>query len=51
MNYIKKYRIINYDFMLVIMRIVENAGTSFAFPTRTIEFAKNTLPEELTMKG
>ena len=39
------------DFMLVIMRIVENAGTSFAFPTRTIEFAKNTLPDELTMKG
>ncbi|MBQ1265605.1 MAG: mechanosensitive ion channel family protein [Proteobacteria bacterium] len=34
------------DFMLVVMRIVEQAGTSFAFPTRTIEFSKGkVLPE------
>ena len=39
------------DFMLVIMRVVENAGTSFAFPTRTIEFSQGTvlpsLPEKI----
>ncbi len=37
------------DFMLVIMRIVEGAGTSFAFPTRTIEFSKDYFshPEQL----
>ncbi len=33
------------NFLLEIMRIVEKAGTGFAFPTRTLEWAPNMMPK------